>query len=415
MLKSLHSTDIGPTALNDTRKFFPALQNNTAYLDSASTCQVPTTVIDAISTYLSTGHGNAQRGMYQFSENASNLHQLCREKVAEFINAPQGSDIIFTKSATESINLVAHSLRLGLRQSLTPEHSILITVMEHHANLLPWQRLCQQTGARLNILPINKNGVLDSSALETYLNDNCALFAITHISNVTGIVNDVKSLCKTGHQYKVPVLIDGAQAVGHRQVDVSQIDCDYYVFSGHKMYAATGIGVLYCKSLDNDPLEPLLLGGGIVNKVTLDSYKLKPTVEKFEAGSANMLGIVGLIGAIEFIDNIGWPALNAHERKVSGYLLNALRSIEGIKVLPNDAGSAVISFVHQQVHSHDVASILALENVAVRAGHHCAQPYLKAMGFKHCVRVSLGCYSSFADVDRLVVALGEVEVMFAGV
>jgi cysteine desulfurase/selenocysteine lyase len=388
---------------------FPAITNGTtAYLDSASTCQVPTSVIDSISQYLSSGHGNAQRGMYSFSENASSLHQQCREKVAHFIKAPEHSEIIFTKSATESINLVAQSLR----QKLTDEHSILVTAMDHHANLLPWQRLCQQTGARLNILPIDKNGVIDTNQLTEFLQDNCALFTVTHVSNVTGIINEVNQFCKTGHQYQVPVLIDGAQAVGHMPVNMSQIDCDYYVFSGHKMYAPTGIGVLYCKASAQTSLTPLLLGGGIVNKVTLDDYQLKPGVEQFEAGSANMVGIVGLLASIDFINSIGWPALQAHQQQLSDYLLDTLNAIDDIKILPYTQGSAVLSFVHKQVHSHDIASVLALENVAVRAGHHCAQPYLKALGVKHCVRVSLGCYNTVEDVDRLASALGKVGVTF---
>lgn len=420
MIKSPNSNwQTGPVTLSSSsqnnssqkppwRASFAALTNSsTAYLDSASTCQVPAPVINAISDYLSSGHGNAQRGMYHFSENAGTLHQQCREQVAEFIKAEQNAQIIFTKSATESINLVAHSLR----RRLTSEQSILVTAMEHHANLLPWQRLCQQTGARLNILPIKNNGTIDTTNLEKYLKDNCALFAISHCSNVTGITNDVEQFCHVSHQFGVPVLIDGAQIVGHQSVDVSAIDCDYYVYSGHKMYAPTGIGVLYCKATAQ--LTPLLLGGGIVNKVTLADYQLKPGVEQFEAGSANMVGIVGLIAAMDFIESIGWPQITRHEEKVSSYLHSALNSIEDITVLPSREGSPVCSFVHRQVHSHDVASILALENVAVRAGHHCAQPYLKAMGFKHCVRVSLACYNNFEDVDRLLSALGKVENTFS--
>ncbi len=405
------------------RQQFPALQNEhqpVAYLDSASTCQVPTPVIDAISGYLSGGHGNAHRGMYAFSENADNLYQQCRERVARFINAPAHSDIIFTKSATESINLVAlslhQSLKQNLKQNLTAKHSILVTAMEHHANLLPWQQLCQRTGARLNILPVKTDGTLNTDKLNDYLQDNCILFTISHISNVTGIENDVQRICQLARQYQVPVLIDGAQAVGHGPVDVSAIDCDYYVFSGHKMYATTGIGVLYSKAEAAKTLNPLLLGGGIVNKVTEHHYQLKVDVSQFEAGSANMVGIVALLAAMDFIDHIGWPALLAHQRQLSDYLLNALQIIDNIEIIGNESanqpGRAVYSFVHKQVHSHDIASILAQENIATRAGHHCAQPYLKAMGYKHCVRVSLGCYNTLADVDRLVAGFVKVSKTF---
>jgi cysteine desulfurase/selenocysteine lyase len=407
------------------RSLFPALQfpalktdlqpntpSPVTYLDSASTCQVPAIVIDAISHYLTTGHGNAHRGMYQLSENANTLYQQCRDKVARFIHAPATSNIIFTKSATESINLVAQSLQ----DQLNTTHSICVTAMEHHANLLPWQRLCQRTGARLNVLPVNDDGTINTSQLEHFVNDNCALLAISHVSNVTGIQNDVQWYCQTARQHNVPVLIDGAQAVGHLPVDVSKIDCDYYVFSGHKMYATTGIGVLYTKLPAEQRLTPLLLGGGIVNKVSPQHYQLKPGVEQFEAGSANMVGIVGLLAAIEFIDSIGWSALSDHQQMLGDYLLLSLASVAGIEIIANghkaDNGTAVYSFIHKQVHSHDVASILALDNVAVRAGHHCAQPYLKALGYKHSVRVSLGCYNDKEDIDRLVCALAKVNQTF---
>lgn len=382
-------------------------------------------MITAVSDYLTNGHGNAHRGMYHFSENANALYQQCREKVAQFIQAPARSDsnpdpspdpspdsspeIIFTKSATESINLVAHSLQY----TIDSKSSICVTTMEHHANLLPWQALCQRTGARLNILPVKADGTLDTTSLDAFLADNCALFAVCHVSNVSGVENDVKSLCQSAKQYKVPVLVDGAQAVGHMPVDVSDIDCDYYVFSGHKMYATTGIGVLYSKYPAEKHLSPLLLGGGIVNKVTSQDHQLKPGVEQFEAGSANMVGIVALLAAIEFIDDIGWPALIAHQQVLAEVLLSSLKSMDTLDVLGNPSNnSAVVSFVHRQVHSHDVASIMALDNIAVRAGHHCAQPYLTALGYKHCVRISLGCYNHKADIDRLLQALDKVGQVF---
>ena len=391
---------------NPWKSLFPALANSqTAYFDSASSCQMPAIVIDAISDYLTTGHGNPHRGMYAFSEKAESLQQQCRERVARFIHC-QSEQIAFTKSTTESINLVTNSFYQNhFKDGLNPSQSILVTQMEHHANLLPWQRLCAQTGTRLNILPITEQGELDLTDLEKYLADNCALFAFSHCSNVLGHLNPVEQLVSTAKKFKVPTLIDGAQAIAHYPVDVAKIDCDYYVFSGHKLYGPGGIGVLYCKQPES--VTPLLLGGGIVNRVRDTSYELVDEIDKLEAGSANMLGIVGLNAALNFIAEIGLDNIQQHENALTQQVILSLDK-NHFKIISHPDSHHLVSIVSPHFHSHDIASILADNNVAVRAGHHCAQPCLTAMGHKHCVRISLGVYNDEGDLERLMGALGRV-------
>lgn len=385
---------------------FPALKSSEyAYLDSAATCQVPQPVIDAISNYLTNGHGNPGRGFHQFSHSASELLRQCRQKLGKFIGA-QPEQIIFTKSTTESINLVAYSLR----NKLNAEHSILVTNLEHHSNLLPWQRLSQQTGARLNILPIDTQGNLKLDRLDELLNDSCKLFAFSHGSNVLGNHPEILRLIEKSKQFNVPTLLDGAQFISHGNFDVSELDCDYYAFSGHKLYAPGGCGVLYAKN--GEDLEPLLLGGGIVEKTNLSSYQLLRGNSRLEAGSANLVGVVGLLAAIEYLQSIGMKAIANHESRLMDYLKAQFNQLTNYRRVSHSTSKSILSFVSNEVHCHDIASLLAESNILVRAGHHCAQPCLNAVGVKHCVRVSLGMYNDSQDIDLLINGLRQVDKLF---
>ncbi len=386
---------------------FPALKISPqkariSYLDSAATCQVPQVVIDEVSTYLTNGQGNAGRGMHGLSENASSRIDHCRKTVAQFIGC-HTEQVIFTKGATESINLVAASLREQLKST----DSILVTALEHHSNLLPWQRLSEQTGAKLNILPIDSNGNVETESLEPLLLDSCQLLAITHGSNVLGNHPDVEYLIKKASEFGVKTLLDGAQAVSHIPLNLADLGCDYYAFSGHKLYSVGGSGVLFCK--DHKTLEPLLLGGGIVAKTTLESYQLIDSPNRMEAGSANLASLVGLAKAIEYVNSIGLDKISQHEKRVTDYLKSEIEGKTQFKIISHPSSNSLVSFLHPSIHCHDVAAFLASKNVAVRAGHHCAQPCLNSIGVKHCVRASVGLYNDFEDVDQLIDGLLLVE------
>ncbi len=380
---------------------FPALANSDSiYLDSASSCQTPSHVINAISDYLMTGHGNPHRGMYEYAERAEEILNECRSKVAKLINATP-EQIIFTKSTTESINLVAHSFR----ERLNTGDTILTSEMEHHANLLPWQRLQSLTGNTLKYIPINSNVELCLNQTNIDLADNCKLLTICHVSNLLGTENPVKELAQLAHAHGVPILIDGAQMVAHQKVDVRSLNCDYYAFSAHKMYGPAGIGVLYAKNPES--LEPLLLGGGIVSRVSRENHSLLAGIERFESGTPNMPGLVGLSAAIDFINQLEIEKLNSGHLELIRALRRAAEE-HSFKIISHPNSHNLISFVHNKFHSHDVATILSANDIAVRAGHHCAQPCLNALGYKQCIRASIGVYNSKSDIERFSQALSRV-------
>lgn len=387
--------------MNQLKNYFPALlEQSIAYLDSASSCQVPRTVIEAISQYLHSGHGNPHRGMYQLSENANNILQSCRQAVAKLIQAaPQ--QIIFTSGTTEAINLVA----ANMTHKINHKHSVLVTQLEHHANLLPWQRLCQRTGARLKLLEIDASGELDLTSADKLLADNCAILAVTQTSNLTGYSPPIAQLIKQAKNHGAVTLIDGAQAVAHQSVNLQKLDCDFYAFSAHKLYGASGTGVLFSRAPDQ--LEPLILGGGIVDRVTDESFELTSDISRFEAGSMNMVGIVGLLSALEFLDQLDIEKIRAHEKSLAFRFSQAIKNTD-YQIISHPQSNNIVTITHDQFHSHDIASILASENVAVRAGHHCAQPYLAALGKNHCVRISFAMYNSESDVDQCLAALNKV-------
>ncbi len=379
------------------RNNFPSIQHtNCIYLDSASSCQVPSAVIDAVSHYLSSGHGNAHRGMYPFSEKANDIYHQCRQQIANFIESDE-KHVIFCKSTTEAINQVATSIQ----HELKPEDSIIITELEHHANILPWQRICQLTGATLHVLPVTEEGTIDDSQLEVLLQQNCKLFAFSHSSNVLAAEQPVQHFIEKAKKAGVRTLVDGAQAIAHLPVNVKNMGCDYYVFSAHKLYSTTGCGILY--AADPDSLSPLLLGGGIVNSVTTRDHQLISSIERFEAGSPDIVAIVALSAALNFIDECGHQEILDWENQLTSYFLSSIESISDIQLLPRPSPDLpVISLTSKALHSHDMATLLGMNNIAVRAGHHCAQPLLNALGLKHCIRASFGMYNNFSDIDRFV-------------
>lgn len=389
------------------RSDFPSLQQDIVYLDSASTSQLPLASIQAISDYLSGGHGNAHRGMHPFSERANNLYVQCKEAVASFCGAAV-NQVVFTKSATEGINLVAYHFE----KLLKPGDRIVTTAVEHHANLLPWQQICAKTGAELCVIPLRENGELDDEHLDEWLDERCKLFAFSHSSNVLAADIPTEKWLKMAKQAGVKTLLDGAQAIVHQPINFEQLDCDYYVFSSHKLYAATGIGVLLAKH--SEALSPLLLGGGIVDKVSAQSYTLSTAPEFLEAGSPNIVGIVSLQASLSYLQNISFSEIHKHEAALTRYAIERLDALGDITFLPRQLHNyPVISLIDEQQHSHDIISLLSMSGICIRAGTHCAQPLLQALKRPHCLRVSIGMYNDASDIDRLIDAWKEAREILA--
>lgn len=397
------------------RKDFPILQEliqgkPLVYLDSAGSAQKPQAVLTAIQNYYQHDHANVHRGVHTLSERATKAYETARKTVQNFIHAAQAHEIIFTRGATESINLVAASFG---RLCVGEGDEIVISALEHHANIVPWQVLCQQTGARLRVIPLLKEGRLDLQAYQNLLNERTKLVAVTHISHVLGTVNPIKEMIDIAHQQQIPVLIDGAQAVAHTPVNVVELDCDFYLFSGHKLYGPTGIGVLYGKSAWLEKMPPYQTGGGMIRKVSFQQTEYAESPEKFEAGTPHIAGAVGLAAAMQFLNQVGFAEIIQHERELTDYALQKLRDIPGVSILNAPAArSGVISLVMSQAHPHDIATILNSEGVAVRAGHHCAMPLMECLQVPATVRISLGLYNHQQDIDCLVGALQKVIKLF---
>lgn len=380
------------------------------YLDSAATCLTPKRVATAMYNYQCYSHANSHKGLYQLSVKATELVENAREKVAEFLNAPKQSELVFTSGTTESINIVANSF---VAPKMNPDANIVISSVEHHANILPWQRICQLHHAELRIAPLTLAGIIDIEALNALLDENTIIVAISHISNVLGLVNPVAEVCQLAQQKGIAVLVDGAQAVAHGHINLAELGCDFYTFSAHKLYGPTGCGVLYAKGDHLTQMPPDALGGGIVNRVTFEKTEFIHSPLKFEPGSHNVVGIVGLVEAIDYLNDISWLDITEHMTNISTYLVDKLGELSFVKPLLGHIGGvqslpsvpSLISFQLEGVHAHDVASLLDGENIAVRAGHHCAQPLHQMFAVNATVRTSLGIYNSDKDIDRLVIAL----------
>jgi cysteine desulfurase/selenocysteine lyase len=386
------------------RAQFPILDQNVngrplAYLDNGASTQRPRAVIDAVEHYETHLHANVHRGVHTLSQLATDAFEGARERVRRFINAASTREIIFTRGTTEAINLVANSWG---GQNLGPDDEILVSALEHHANLVPWQMVAATTGARLRVAPIDEAGQVRLPALQALLNDRTRLVAITHVSNALGTVVPVRQVIEAAHHVGVPVLVDGAQAVAHLRVDVQQLGADFYCFSGHKLYGPTGIGVLYGREALLDAMPPWMGGGDMIRTVSFESSTWNELPYKFEAGTPNISGAIGLAAAMDFLEELGMDKAAAHEHQLLSAATAALMRIPGVHVHGTaEDKAAVLSFTLQGVHPHDVGTILDHEGVAIRAGHHCAMPLMDLLGLPATARASFACYNTLAEVAQL--------------
>ena len=394
------------------REEFPIFheRKGLVYLDSASTTQKPQCVIDSVSSFYSNYNANIHRALYEIGEKATNEFESVRDKVKRFLNVPDSHEVIFTRSSTESINLVAYSWGSG---NLNKGNGILVTEMEHHSNLVPWQMASEKTSSKLKYLSLQKNGMLDLSSIETDLND-IGILAMIHQSNVFGTINPVSKIIELAKSRGVVTLIDGAQAVPHFPVDISKIDCDFYVYSGHKMVGPTGVGVLVGRKTILEKMDPFLGGGEMINNVTMEKSTWNEIPWKFEAGTPNIAQVIGLGRAIEFISDIGLENIQLHEDKLLEYSIEELSKINGIELYGNPSNrGAVIPFNIEGVHSHDLAKFLDTDEICIRAGHHCAQPIMNVLGISASARASFYLYNNAKDIDKLVESIKKTAKILA--
>jgi cysteine desulfurase/selenocysteine lyase len=399
------------------RKDFPALHQLVhgkplAYLDNAASSQSPTPVHEAMAEQQRLNHSNVHRGVHQLSERSTAAFEGAREKVRRFINAQSTTEIVFTRGTTESINLVAASF--GQRLSATDE--VLITALEHHSNIVPWQLLCERTGARLVVAPIRDDGSLDIAAFDARLNSRTRIVALAHVSNALGTVNPVAALIAKAHAAGAAVLIDGAQAVPHMRLDVQALDCDFYAFSGHKMFGPTGTGVLYGKRALLETMPPYQGGGDMILTVSFERSTYNALPYKFEAGTPNITGVVGLGAAVDYLEALDFMALAAHEHALLEHASQrVLAEIPGARLIGTAPQKAsVLSFVIDGIHAHDVGTIVDSEGVAIRTGHHCAMPVMERFGVAATARASFAFYNNDYDVDRLIAGLKKAVEIFRG-
>ena len=391
---------------------FPIFKHNPSlvYLDSAATTQKPQCVIDTVSQFYEKNYANVHRGIYDLSERATESYEHVREKVRDFIGAAHAHEIIFTKGTTESINLVAHSFGLSHIKS---GDEIILSTMEHHSNIVPWQQIGEQTGAILKIIPLLENGELDLAAYQNLLTRKTKLVSIVHVSNVLGIINPIRKIIALAHAKNIPVLLDGAQAISHFPVHVQELDCDFYVFSAHKLYGPTGVGVLYGKTAILETMSPYQTGGSMIRQVTFEKTTLTVLPHQFEAGTPNVAGVLGLGAAIDYVKKIGFDFIVSHEKKLLIDATEKLSYIEGLKIFgTSDNKSGVISFALDCAHPHDVATILDQSNIAVRAGHHCAMPLMNYLKLPALPRVSFGVYNDLEDITKLTDGVCRVRKIF---
>ncbi|MGC2636187.1 MAG: cysteine desulfurase [Acidobacteriaceae bacterium] len=419
MTASLAVPEVATRSVLDVAKIradFPILStkvhgHDLVYLDNAATSQKPQAVIDAIVRYYETGNANIHRGVHYLSQIATEHFEAGRETVRKFIHAAHASEIVFTRGTTEGINLVAQSWG---RMHVGAGDEVLITAMEHHSDIVPWQMLCEEKGAKLRVLPINDAGEVNLDDLDRLLSPRTKIVAVAHVSNALGTINPVKKIVALAHARAIPVLFDGAQAVPHIAVDVQDLDCDFYAFSAHKMYGPTGIGVLYAKAALLDAMPPYQGGGDMISSVTFEKTTYNKVPHKFEAGTPDMAGVAGLKAAIEYMHAIGVENIAAHEHDLLEYATQAVTAIPGIHIIGTAAEKAsVLSFVVEDVHPHDIGTILDQEGIAVRTGHHCAQPVMERYGIPATVRASFAVYNTRAEVDALVRGLRKVREVFA--
>ena len=399
--------------IEEIKKDFPLLENkNIAYLDSGATTQKPKEVIEAIKKYYENSNANPHRGAYSLSIEATEQYEKTRTKIAEFINAKHREEIIFSKNATEGLNLLAYSYGLD---NLEKEDEVVISIMEHHSNLVPWQYVTNKTGSTLKYMYINDNFEISKEEIESKITDKTKIVGITHISNVLGTINPVKEIIKYAHKKGAIVIVDASQSIPHMKIDVQDLDADFLVFSGHKMLAPLGIGVLYGKKELLQKMKPFLMGGDMIEYVYEQKTTFAPLPNKFEAGTQNVEGVIGLGAAIDYINEIGYDKIAEVEKELTEYAREKLSKLDylDLYLTPNKENhSSVFSFNIKGVHPHDVASILDTENVYVRSGNHCAQPLLRSLGIDSTCRASLYFYNTKEDIDKLVHGLDKAYDMF---
>ena len=399
--------------MNNIKKDFPLLENeNITYLDSGATTQKPIQVIKAVEEFYQKYNANPHRGAYSLSVEATEQYENTRTKIAKFINAKHREEIIFSKNATESLNLIAYSYGLD---NLKKDDEVVISIMEHHSNLVPWQKMTKQTGSKLNYMYINENYEITDEEIENKITDKTKIVGITHVSNVLGTINNVKKIIKYAHKKGAVVIVDASQSIPHMKIDVQDLDADFLVFSGHKMLAPLGIGVLYGKREILNKMTPFLMGGDMIEYVYEQDTTFAPLPNKFEAGTQNVEGVIGLGAAIDYIENLGYDKIQEIEHEVISYARQELSKLDYLTLYttPNEENhSSVISFNIKGVHPHDVASILDSEGVCVRSGNHCAQPLMRFLGIDSTCRASFYIYNTKDDVDKLVKALDKAYNMF---
>ncbi|MEK7703221.1 MAG: cysteine desulfurase [Nitrospirota bacterium] len=397
------------------RQEFPILKEEVygkplVYLDSAATSQKPKSVIDAISSFFLKENANVHRGVHYLSERATEGYEGAREKVRQFLNAEHTHEIIFVRGTTEAINLVAQTYG---KMSVGTGDEVLVTQMEHHSNIVPWQMLCEATHATLRVVPIHDDGALNMEAFEKMISPKTKIVAVTHVSNVLGTLNPIQQITKMAHVVGAKVLVDGAQAAPHIPIDVRQLDCDFYAVSGHKMYGPTGIGALYGKSDLLDKMPPYQGGGDMILSVTFEKTIYNKPPNKFEAGTPNMAGAIGMGAAIDFLSDLDPIAREKEEKGLLSYAVSALSNVPDLRLIGTAPEKlSVLSFVIKEIHPHDIGTILDREGIAIRTGHHCAQPLMKHLGLPATARASLACYSTRADIDALILGLHKVQELF---
>jgi cysteine desulfurase/selenocysteine lyase len=405
----------GHVALLERAADFPILSRpikgkRLAYLDNGATTQKPSAVIDAERDYYEQSNANIHRGVHWLSQHSTDLYEQGRESVRRLLNAANANEIVFTRGTTEGINLVAFSWG---RANIKAGDEILITGLEHHSNIVPWQLLCEQTGAVLKVVPVTDSGELDMSAFQALLGSKTRLVGVAHVSNALGTVNPVQEITRLAHAAGALVLIDGAQAVAHQKVDVQAIDCDFYAFSGHKLYGPTGIGALYVRREILQDMPPWQGGGDMIYTVSFERTTYADAPQRFEAGTPNIAGVVGLDAAIRYVESVGLDLIAAHEQSLLDYANAAAQALPGLRIIgtaPHKAG--ILSFVMDGIHPHDLGTILDTEGVAIRAGHHCAMPLMTRFGIPGTARASLALYNTREDVDALISALLKAQKLF---
>ena len=393
--------------LNKIRDEFPILDQkingeDLIYLDNAASTQKPKSVINAIKDYYENDHSNVHRGVHTLSVRATEAYENARVKVAEFLNSPNVHQIIFTKGTTDSINLIASSVTNLVQK----DDEILITSMEHHSNIVPWQELCKRTGAVLKVIPINENGELLIDEYANMISSKTKIISIVHLSNTLGTINPVEDIIEIAKSHDVITVIDGAQAAGHLPIDVQKLDCDFYLFSGHKIFGPTGIGVLYGKENILNEIDPYQFGGEMILKVTFEETTYNDLPHKFEAGTPNIAGAVGIGASIDFINGLDRDLAHQHEMSLHDYALEKLEEIEGVRIIGNASNkSAIISFVIDGLHPHDIGTIINQKGIAVRTGHHCTMPLMDFYRVPGTVRASFSIYNNHSEVDKLIDAI----------